>query len=208
MRILICDDHKIVREGLKQILLQIKEITGIFEAGNANEVLDLLKTNEFDLLLLDITLPDISGLELLQLARQRYPNINVLMLSMRPQEQYALRAMKLGALGYLSKDAASEDLIKAVKMTMKGELYLSSKLANDFSQQFVGRKSLLRHETLSSREFEIMIMFANGKGPQDIASALFISPKTVSTYRSRFMEKMGFSQNAELTKYCIENDLI
>ena len=208
MRILICDDHKIVREGLKQILLQLKEITTIVEAGTGNEALEILKSDHYDLLLLDISLPDISGLEVLQLARQRYPEIHVLILSMRPQEQYTLRAMKLGALGYLSKDAASEDLLKAVKATLKGDLYFSAQQANDFSQQILERKQLQGHEALSAREFEILIMYATGKSPQDIATALFISPKTVSTYRSRLMEKMGFTQNAELTKYCIENDLM
>lgn len=208
MRILICDDHKIVREGLKQILLQMNEVTFIGEAGTGNEALELMKIEMFDFLLLDISLPDISGLEVLQLAKQRFPKLNVLILSMRPQEQYAFRSMKLGAAGYLTKDAASEELFKAIKAISKGEIYLSSQLASELTQQFVGRKVMQKHESLSTREFEIMIMFANGKSPQDIAAALFISPKTVSTYRSRFMEKMGFSQNAELTKYCIENELI
>ena len=208
MKILICDDHKIVREGLKQILLQMNEVTFIGEAGAGNEALEMLKVELFDFLLLDISLPDISGLEVLQLAKQRFPKLKVLMLSMRPQEQYALRSMKLGASGYLTKDTASEELFKAIKAISKGEVYLSSQMASELTQQFVGRKVMQKHESLSAREFEIMIMFANGKSPQDIAAALFISPKTVSTYRSRFMEKMEFSQTAELTKYCIENELI
>jgi len=208
MKILICDDHKIVREGLKQILLQLSEITFVEECGTGGDTLEMLRNEAFDILLLDISLPDISGLEVLQLAKRRFPAVNILVMSMMPQEQYALRSVKLGASGYLTKDVSTEELYRAIRVIFKGEFYLSSQVAQDLTQQYIGRGVSQKHEALSSREFEIMLMFASGKCPQAIASSLYISPKTVSTYRSRFMEKMGFSQNAELTRYCIENKLI
>jgi len=208
MKILICDDHKIVREGLREILQQISGISLIKEAKDANEALLMLKTDVFDVLLLDISLPDKSGLEVLKLVKEKWPSTNVLMLSMFPQEQYAIRALKLGASGYLTKNTASGELLIAVKIVSEGGKYISQTLAESLALNLDKDIDRQKHESLSEREFEIMIRLANGKSLQDIGNELFISVKTVSTYRSRLMVKMELTKNTELTKYCIENNLI
>jgi len=208
MRILICDDHKIVREGLKQILSQMIEVSLIGEAGNGNEALSLLKTEAFNIVLLDVSLPDRNGLEVLQIVKEKWPSTNVLMLSMHPQEQYAIRALTLGASGYLTKDTASEELMLAVKNVSEGRKYISQSLAEDLAQHLGKDHIRPKHEFLSSREFEIMIRLVNGMSLLEIGNELFISAKTVSTYRSRIMQKMEFTKNTELTRYCIENKLI
>lgn len=208
MKILICDDHKIVREGLREILQQISGVSLIKEAKDANEALLMLKTDVFDVLLLDISLPDKSGLEVLKLVKEKWPSTNVLMLSMFPQEQYAIRALKLGASGYLTKNTASGELLIAVKSVSEGGKYISQALAESLALNLDKDIVRQKHESLSEREFEIMIRLANGKSLQDIGNGLFISVKTVSTYRSRLMVKMELTKNTELTKYCIENNLI
>lgn len=208
MKILICDDHKIVREGLRQILSQISEIASIGEAGNGTDALDILKKEDFTILLLDISLPDKSGLEVLQTVKAKWPQINVLMLSMLPQEQYAIRALKLGASGYLTKDTASDELLMAIKKISAGGKYISTSLAEGLAFNLEKDHNTQKHNILSTREFEILIKIANGKSLQEIGNELFISIKTVSTYRSRIMEKMELARNTDLTKYCIENKLI
>jgi two-component system, NarL family, invasion response regulator UvrY len=208
MKILICDDHKIVREGLKKILQQLPEITHIEEAKDGMEVLSFMSGTFFDIMLLDISLPGRSGLEILQLVKEKWPNVNVLMLSMHPEEQYAIRALKLGASGYLTKDSASEELLFAIKKVAEGGKYISQSLGEDLVTALNSDSKKQKHDKLSSREFEIMIKLANGKSLGEIGDELFISSKTVSTYRSRIMEKMEFSKNTQLTKYCIENDLL
>lgn len=208
MKILICDDHKIVRDGLRQILLQLQDALVIEEAGSGIEAITRLKNDKFDIMLLDISLPDVNGLEVLKKVKTNWPSTNVLMLSMYPQEHYALRALKIGASGYLTKDTASEELLLAVEKVSKGGKYISQSLAENLAFHINDDKNQQKHEKLSAREFEIMIKLSNGKSLQDIANELFISNKTVSTYRSRIMEKMELNKNTELTKYCIENNLI
>jgi two-component system invasion response regulator UvrY len=208
MKILICDDHKIVREGLREILQQIAGVSLIEEAKDANDALLMLKTHVFDVVLLDISLPDKSGLEVLKLVKEKWPSTNVLMLSMFPQEQYAIRALKLGASGYLTKNTASGELLVAIKSVSEGGKYISQALAENLALNLDKDIVRQKHESLSAREFEIMIRLANGMSLQDIGNELFISVKTVSTYRSRLMGKMDLTKNTELTKYCIENNLI
>lgn len=208
MKIIICDDHKIVRDGLKQILRQLQRVTVIAEAGSGDELLGHLKTENFDIVLLDISLPDKNGLEVLQSVKEKWPFTNVLMLSMHPQEQYAKRALQMGASGYLTKDTAADELLTAVQKVSEGGKYISQSLAENLAEHLNKDEKKLDHEILSGREFEIMIKLANGKSLQDIADELFISNKTVSTYRSRIMEKMEIHKNTELTRYCIENNLI
>ncbi|NVN95482.1 MAG: response regulator transcription factor [Bacteroidetes bacterium] len=208
MKILICDDHKIVRDGLKQILQHLEGMNTFMEAGDGNEALALLKKDAYDIVLLDISLPGRSGLEILQSIKSLYPLTNVLMLSMHPEEQYAIRAIKLGASAYLTKDTASEELILAIRKVSEGGRYISQSLAENFAQFIDKDSQKQKHDLLSSREFEIMIKIANGKSLLEIANELFISNKTVSTYRSRIMEKMELSKNTELTRYCLENELI
>ena len=208
MNILICDDHKIVRDGLRQILQQLQGVSLIGEAGNGDEALIRLNSVVYDIILLDISLPDRNGLEVLKAVKEKWPSTNVLMLSMHSQEHYALRALKLGASGYLSKDTAAEELLVAVKRVSEGGKYISQSLAESMALRIYKNSSRLKHEMLSGREFEIMIRLANGKSLQEIGNELFISNKTVSTYRCRVMEKMGLNKNTELTKYCLQNNLI
>jgi two-component system invasion response regulator UvrY len=158
--------------------------------------------------LLDITLPDHNGLEILKSVKSKWPATNVLMLSMHPQEQYAIRAIKFGASGYLTKDTASEELIQAIKKVSSGGKYISQSLAENLALHLDEDSQRPKHEILSNREFEIMIKIANGKSLQEIGDELFISVKTVSTYRCRIMEKMGLNRNTDLTRYCMENNLI
>ena len=208
MKILICDDHKIVRDGLVQILKQMLGVSLIKEAGTGAEALAILEETVFDIVLLDITLPGISGLEVLKSIKERWPESNVLMLSMLTQEQYVIRALKYGASGYLSKDTASEELLLAVQKVSAGGKYISPNLAENIALNFDKETTKLSHELLSPREFEIFIKLANGMGLSEIGNELFISNKTVSTYRTRIMEKMNLAKNTDLAKYCIEHDLI
>ena len=208
MKILICDDHKIVRDGLIQILQQLEEVTDISEARDGNEAIAKLKEEVYEVVLLDITLPDLNGLEVLKVIKAKWPSTNVLMLSMHPQEQYAIRALKFGASGYLTKDTASEELIVAIRKVSLGGKYISQQLAENLALHLDEDMFRPKHEILSNREFEIMIKIANGKSLQDIGEELYISVKTVSTYRCRIMEKMGLKRNTDLTRYCMENKLI
>ena len=208
MKILICDDHKIVRDGLRQILHQLGGLILIDEAQDGNEALLLFRKNTFDILLLDISLPGMNGLEVLKTVKTKWPSTNVLILSMMPQEQYAILALKLGASGYLTKDTASEELLLAIRKVSEGGKYISNTLAESLALHLTKNSHDQKHEMLSGREYEIMIKLANGKSLLEIGNELFISDKTVSTYRSRIMEKMELSKNTELTRYCLEHKLI
>jgi len=208
MNILICDDHKIVRDGLRRILEPYSEVRLIDEAANGSEVIELFNKGSYDLLLLDISLPDQSGLDVLQAVKKKWPATHVLMLSMHPQEQYAIRALTFGASGYLTKDAAAEELLLAVREIAKNGKYISQSLAHCLAFQLNNDSTQPAHKKLSDREFEIMIKIAGGKSLKEIGNELCISSKTVSTYRSRIMEKMKLESNTDLARYCIENELI
>jgi len=208
MHVLICDDHQIVRDGLRQILARHDHIRAIDEAANGCVVLELFEKVAYDLVILDISLPNQNGLDLLQTIKRRWPATNVLMLSMHPQEQYAMRALSYGAAGYLTKDAAAEELLLAVKRIAENGKYISPSLADCLASSLNRDSDKALHEKLSEREFEIMIKIAAGNSLKGIGDELFISNKTVSTYRSRIMEKMNLEKNSELTRYCIENQLI
>jgi DNA-binding NarL/FixJ family response regulator len=208
MKVLICDDHKIVRVGIKYLLQQMPEVKEIEEAENGNDAISILKRKDFDLILLDISLPGISGLEVLQQIKTNWHHIHVLILSMHPQEQYAIRALKLGASGYLTKDTASEELLNALRKIAAGGKYIPLSMAEHLALYIDNETVGQGHANLSKREFEIMIMLANGKSLTEIGNELFISNKTVSTYRTRIMAKMELSKNTELTKYCMQNRLI
>ena len=208
IKVLITDDHKIVRDGLKEILSHVTEISSISEAKNGNEALAMISAGKFDLILLDISLPDINGLDVLQAIMRKIPEQKVLILSMYPQEIYALRALKIGACGYLTKDAASEELIQALRKIVEGGKYISSAIAENIARQMGPDYAKPIHELLSQREFEILIKIAGGKSLQEIGDELFISGKTVSTYRSRLMNKMGLRNNSELIQYCLRTGLL
>lgn len=208
MHVLICDDHKIVRDGLRQILAQHENIHAIDQAASGCEVLGMFEKVTYDLVILDISLPNQNGLDVLQTIKKKWPATQVLMLSMHPQEQYAIRALSYGAAGYLTKDTAAEELLFAVKKIAENGKYISPSLANCLASSINTNNKQSLHEKLSEREFEIMIKIAAGKSLKDIGNELFISIKTVSTYRSRVMEKMNMGKNTDLTRYCIENQLI
>jgi DNA-binding NarL/FixJ family response regulator len=182
--------------------------TIIFESGNGDEALAMFKNDFFDVVLMDISLPGSSGLEVLEVIKTRWPSTKVLMLSMHPQEQYAIRALKIGASGYLSKDIASDELLVAIKKVADGGIYLTASLAESLALNSIASQPGRKHEILSNREFEIMIHLANGKSLKEIGNMLFISNKTVSTHRKHILEKMHLTQNTDLTRYCIENKLI
>ena len=208
MKILIADDHAIVREGVKQILRSLPEVHQIDEVAEGNEALTMIKEVGYDLLILDISMPGMSGLDILQNISQRKINTRVLMLSFHPQEQYAIRAFKLGASGYLSKDSAFEELAAAIRKIAAGGKYISSAFAEKLFFNEADQDVENLHDALSEREFQVMIMLAKGNTVLEIAKEIFISDKTVSTYRSRIMEKMGMKKNVDLTLYAIKNNLI
>ena len=200
MDILICDDHKIVRDGLRQILNQLPGNITITDVSNGKDALDLLSYSIFDIVLMDISLPDKSGLEVLQLIKENYPTTNVMILSMHDQEQYTIRAIKHGASGYLTKDTDSGELLDAVTRVAKGGSYFSHSLAETMARHLDKNTHDQSHKALSIREFEILIKLANGKSLLEIGAELRISHKTVSTYRKRIMIKMDFTSNSEITK--------
>ncbi len=208
MKILICDDHQIVRVGIRQLLQQLPGKVFIEECGDGNEVISKLEKDDFDIVLLDISLPGISGLEVLELIKSKWKSVNVLIISMHPQEQYAIRAIKLGASGYLTKESASEELLIAVKKIVEGGKYISQSLAEQLALYIDNKSILSKHDILSKREFVTMIKLANGKSLQEISEELLISIKTVSTYRTRLLSKMKLHKNSDITRYCLTNELI
>ncbi|MCL4482147.1 MAG: response regulator transcription factor [Bacteroidetes bacterium] len=208
MKILIADDHAIVREGVKQIVKTLPEVKQIDEASDGRDALSKLTNTNYDLAILDISMPEITGLDLLQHLKNQNIQTRVLILSFHPQEQYAVRAFKLGASGYLSKDSAFEELAMAIRKIAAGGKYVSAAFAEKLLFNEVSNINLQLHESLSEREFQVMIMLAKGKSAAEIAAEIFISDKTVTTYRARIMEKMQMKKNAELTIYALRNKLI
>ena len=208
INILIADDHSIVRAGLKQIISEISDMTVVDEAGNGSEVLDKIRMNDYSVVVLDIAMPGKSGLEALKEIKSERPGLPVLMLSMYPEDQYAIRVLRSGAAGYLTKESAPAELVTAIRTVAGGKKYISPSVAERlvFNLDFEGKKEL--HELLSDREFQVLRMIASGKAVSDIADELSLSVKTISTYRSRILEKMKLKNSAELTTYAIQNHLI
>jgi two-component system, NarL family, invasion response regulator UvrY len=207
IRILIADDHAVVRQGLIQIVSDTSDIVVSDEASNGREVLTKTSKNKYDVVVLDIAMPDINGLDILNEIKKQNPELPVLMLSIYPEEQYALRALKAGASGYLTKKVAPKELIGAIRKVYSGGKYITSTLAERLAI-YLAEGEKPPHENLSDREFQVMFMIAEGKRIKDIAKTLFISHKTVSSYKSRIFEKMGMTSNAELTRYAIKHGLI
>lgn len=208
MNILIVDDHNIVREGLKEVLKQLTGVNSIEVAGRGREALEKVGGGDIDLVILDISLPDISGIEVLERIKERHPGVKVLILSMHPQELYAIRAMKMGASGYLTKDTPTAELLAAINKISSGGKYISQTLAEIIADHLDNESYRPLHETLSEREMAVFIRLARGKSLKEIGEELFISEKTVSTYRSRAISKMGMKNNAEIAHYCIKNGFI
>ncbi|MEN8262994.1 MAG: response regulator transcription factor [Nitrospirota bacterium] len=208
MKILIADDHTIVREGIKQILAEIPEVTVTDEARNGQEVLQNVWDNDYDIVLLDITMPGRSGLDILKQLKTDKPALKILILSMHPEEQYAIRAFKAGAFGYLTKESSPNELIEAIRKISIGKKYVSSSLAETLASHLEAKSEKPLHDSLSDREYEVMCMIASGKTVKEIAAELSLSVKTISTYRARILEKMNMKNNAQLTHYTIQNRLV
>ncbi|NWG39344.1 MAG: response regulator transcription factor [Hydrogenophilaceae bacterium] len=208
IRILIVDDHAIVREGLKQILSDDENLVVAGEAENAAEAMRLAREKDFDLVLLDISLPDRDGLELLESLKKEHPKLGILMLSMYRETQYAVRAIKSGASGYLNKQSAPDQLVSAIKQVVTGRKFITPSVAEALALEISVGKDTLPHETLSNREFQTLCLLASGKPVSAIAEKLSLSVKTVSMYRTRLLEKMHLKNNAELTHYAIRHGLV
>jgi len=208
LRILIADDHALIRKGLKQILLEEYPDAFIDEVEDAETAFKKVLSNTWDIIISDISMPGRSGLDVLRDIKQHFPKLPVLILSIHSEEQYAIRVLKAGAAGYLCKQAATEELVKAVRRVLLGRKYISAsiaeKMANELDQTF--DKPL--HETLSDRELHVFTLISEGKSVSDIAELLSVSVTTISTYRSRLLTKMNMKTNAELTRYAIENNFI
>jgi len=208
LRILVADDHAIVREGLKQILAETSDIVVGGEASDGNQALNQARTAAYDLVLLDIAMPGMNGLEVLKQLKSERPDLPVLMLSMYPEEQFAVRTLKAGASGYLTKQSAPSELIAAIRKVCNGGKYVTSSLAESLAVYLESDSDRPPHELLSDREYEVMLMIASGKTVKMIAEELSLSVKTISTNRSRALGKMGMKTNAELTYYAIKHGLV
>jgi two-component system invasion response regulator UvrY len=207
-RVLIADDHAIFREGLRQILEDAADLKVIDEASRGQEVLDKIEKNDYDLILLDIAMPGLSGLETLKLIKGRKPKMKVLILSMYPEEQYAVRAIKAGASGYITKAGASEELLGAIRKVLSGGKYITPSIADKLLSDLGPEPGHPVHELLSDREYQVLCLIASGKTVSEIAEQLALSVKTVSTHRVHILEKMKMKSNAELTNYAIKQNLV
>ena len=208
LKILIADDHAIVREGIKQILKSMQDVDFIDEASEGYDALAKIINVGYDLVILDISMPGLSGLDILQKMREKNIKSRVLVLSLHPQEQYAMRTFKLGASGYLSKNSAYEELIKAINKIVSGGKYVSADLAEKVLFNDYEKNKNSPHDCLSEREFQVMILLAKGKSNKEIAKEIIISDKTVSSYRARILQKMSMKNNADFTLYAVRNNLI
>jgi DNA-binding NarL/FixJ family response regulator len=207
-RVLIADDHAVVRAGLKQFLVEDRAISAVGEAATGRETLDRLRAENWDLVILDIGMPDRSGIDILQQIRSVHDRTRVLVLSGYPERQYALNVLRAGASGFIEKGTAPEELLRAVRAVLQGRRYVSSTLAEQLVGELDGDADKPLHARLSEREFQVFCKLAAGRAVSEIAAELCLSVKTVSTYRSRILQKMSFETNADLTSYALRNQLI
>ncbi|AOY98388.1 DNA-binding response regulator [Cupriavidus sp. USMAHM13] len=208
IRVLIADDHEIVRAGLRQFIADEPDIQVTGEAGSGDEVMALLRNAEFDVVVLDISMPQRNGIDVLKLLRQRFADLPVLILSTYPEDQYAINLIRVGASGYLTKESAADELVKAIRTVVQGRRYVSAAVAELLIGGLGKPTEQSMHQSLSEREFQIFCKLSRGQTVSVIADELFLSVKTVSTYRSRILEKMGMKTNADLTYYAIKNGLV
>jgi DNA-binding NarL/FixJ family response regulator len=208
IRVFIADDHAIVREGLKQILAEQRDIVVAGEAENGLDAIKLFRKSRCHVMLLDISMPDRNGIEVLKQIKQERPELAVLMLSMHREDQYAIRALKAGAAGYLTKQSAPRELVTAIRQVAGGQKYVSATLAQALASQVGADHEAPPHAGLSDREFQTLTMIASGKTVSEIARELSLSVKTVSEYRTRLLAKMNLKTSAELTHYAIRNQLV
>lgn len=207
-RILVADDHEVVRKGLMNVLAEAFQPIEVDEAGNGQEAVSKVLRKKYDLVVLDIKMPGKSGLDALKEIKQHRPKLPVVILSMHPEDQIAIRAMRAGASGYLTKESASDELVLAIRKALNGEKYISGSLAQILAEELDKDPDKLPHEILSDREYQVMLMIASGKPVGAIAKELHLSVKTISSYRANILQKMGMKNNAEITHYAIRNNLV
>lgn len=208
MKFLIADDHAIVRKGLVQLINEEFPSAEIIEVSDSIQVLETIRKDNFDLIMLDISMPGKNGIEILKQIKAEKIKSPVLMLSMHSEDQYALRTLKAGASGFLNKDTATEELIIAINKILSGKKYISANMAEKMAEEMGDNSKKTGHENLSDRELQVLSLIASGKTVSEIADEINLSVNTISTYRARILEKLGLNNNAEITRYCFDNDLI
>jgi DNA-binding NarL/FixJ family response regulator len=207
-RILVADDHQIVRAGLKNLLSEYKEFQVAGEAGSGTDALKMVRESDWDVVLLDISMPDMNGIDTLKQIKRSKPDLPVLILTMHPEDHYAINLLRAGANGYVCKECAPEQLVGAIRTVASGRRYVSPALGDQLAGDLSGEGQNALHTELSEREFQVFCKLAAGQAVSEIADELFLSVKTVSTYRSRILEKMGMKTNANITYYAIKHGLI
>lgn len=208
IRVLVADDHAVVRRGVLQILDEAPDMFAAGEASTGRQVLREVHKHDYDVLVLDIAMPDGSGLEVLRQLQTLEPKLRVLILSMYPEKQYAVRALKAGAAGYLTKESAPDELVVAIRRVAQGGKYITQSLTEELVAELAGKAEKLLHETLSDREYQVMTLLATGKSVTDIATELSLSVKTISTYRARILDKLNLRNTAEIIRYAFEHGLV
>jgi len=208
IRVLIADDHAVVRRGVSQILSEVPDIFAAGEASTGQEVLQAIRESEYDVVILDIGMPEGSGIETLNQLRSLKPEMPILIFSIYPEEQYAIRTLKAGAAGYVTKDRASEELVTAIRKVFQGGKYITHSLAERLAAELGGEIEGEPHQSLSDREFQVMCFIATGNTVTDIANELSLSVKTISTYRTRILEKLDLRNNAEIIRYALKHGLV
>jgi DNA-binding NarL/FixJ family response regulator len=204
----IVDDHSIVRSGLRQFLSEMVDLRVVGEAASGREAIDLVRTTEMDVMIMDLSMPGQSGIDALAMIRAKAPDVGILILSGYPEEQYAVNLIRQGASGYLNKECEPIEIVNAIRTIALGRRYISPSVAELIAQQLNRKEGSAAHDLLSEREFQVFLKLAKGETAGDIAEALSLSVKTVSTYRTRLMEKMGLASNSDLTYYALKNKLI
>jgi DNA-binding NarL/FixJ family response regulator len=208
IKVMLADDHAIVRKGLRQLLEETGFIEVVAEADDYPAIMKAVRGNEFDVLVMDVTMPGKNGIDVLKVVKGEKPKLAVLMLSMHPEDQYAVRALKGGAAGYLTKNSAPEKLVEAIQTISGGRRYITPELAESLASHLTDDSDKPLHSTLSDREFQTIRLIASGRKLSEIAEELALSPKTVSVYRARILEKMKMKNNAELTHYALKHGLV
>jgi two-component system invasion response regulator UvrY len=207
-KVILCDDHALIRRGIRDTLADASDIEVVGEAGDYGELRSLLRTTSCDVLVLDINMPGRSGLDVLQTLKDESGSMRVLVVSMHPEEQYAIRALRAGAYGYVNKGSNAQLLVDAVRMVAQGRKYITPEIAQMLAESLTQPSTTVAHEKLSDRELQTLVLIASGRRLSDIATELTLSPKTVSVYRARVLEKLGLTNNSEMTVYAIRNGLV